>query len=67
MTYTYRGTKVEREWMPLAMANGVEDGNDETMGAWHRKYNPLYRRGIANRVLYRIGWWLGRRFGMGLA
>lgn len=55
MTHTYRGTQVQQEWMPLAMANGVEDGT----GGFSR-HEPLYRRGLANRVLYRIGWCLGR-------
>lgn len=64
MTFTYRGTKVEREWMPLAMANGVEDGRDTQ--PWLRKCNPLYRRGVANRALYRVGFWLGRYAGVTL-
>lgn len=58
MTVTYRGTKVTREWMPLALANGVEDGQPWPAGFRFR--DRLYRTGVANRVLYRVGWCLGR-------
>lgn len=58
MTYTYRGTRVAHAWMPRAMANGVEDGQPWPAGFRFR--DRLYRVGVKNRVLYRLGWFLGR-------
>lgn len=40
MTYTYLGTKEEREWIPLAMANGIADRRLGTIEGnlyrWHK-------------------------------
>ena len=53
MTYTDSGKKIKHDWMPLAMANGIE---------WSRKrkgqkdqFNNLYRHGFINRMLWLIG------------
>ena len=54
MIYTDNGTKVTWKWCPLAMANGVE------WGATQRRYEPLYRRHVVNRLLYAIGWAVGK-------
>ena len=54
MTYTDSGTRVTPDWMPLAMANGIE---------WSRlrrgrgdRFNNLYRRRLSiNAALWYVG------------
>ena len=61
MTHTYHGTKVTQEWLPLAMANGLED-RQWWNAQGRRKMEPLYTKLAprACRVLYHLGWTLGR-------
>ena len=55
MMNTYRGTRIEKEWMPLALANGLEDGRDR-----HAPKDGLYRVGILNKMLYAVGRFFGK-------
>ncbi len=58
MTHTDEGTKVPFDWMPLAFANGCETA------VRHPQAGQLYRYGIANRILFRLGFWWTRWFGL---
>ena len=53
MTYTDDGTKVPHEWMPQAMANGIEWAHDRRY--YKDRFDCLYRRGRMNQIL----WWVG--------
>lgn len=55
MTYTYLGNKVHHEWLPLAMANGVDDSHI-------LRIDGLYRWRLAplNACLYFLGRMVGR-------
>ena len=60
MTYTDNGHKVRSDTIPLAMANGIDSRiYQDVCGTVGLKQN-LYRRWFLERVLYRVGWWLGR-------
>jgi len=55
MTFTDCGTKVSWDWMPLAMANGIE------WAQRNRRFEALYRRRLSvNAALYAAGYWIGR-------
>jgi len=55
MTWTDCGTRVRWDWMPLAMANGVEWAQRE------KRFEALYRRRFSlNAVLYAAGYWFHR-------
>ena len=59
MTYTEQGTRVRREWMPEAMANGVEWAQQG------RRFEQLYRWRYSRHAfvcsfLYRCGFMLGK-------
>jgi len=55
LIYTYLGNRVSQEWMPLAMANGLEDARQGY------KLGNLYRwtRAPACAALYLVGKILG--------
>jgi len=56
MTYTEFGTQVSQEWMPLAVANGIEWSILRARKA--DRFDNLYRigdRGRINRFLWFIG------------
>lgn len=59
MTHTMCGRRVPWEWMPLAMANGIE------WAATERRYERLYRwpqhpRLVPCHLLYVLGWLVGK-------
>lgn len=56
MIHTYLGNKVSREWMPLSMANGIDDSHA------NRKMDNLYRWKLdpLNSALYKCGKILGK-------
>ena len=58
MLYTDNGTKVTWEWCPLAVANGLE-WSRERKGMADR-FDCLYRRGLANKLLWHVGALWGR-------
>ena len=54
MNYTDNGTKVKREWMPLAMANGVEWM--QLRRDYGDKFSCLYRnRASLNALMWYFG------------
>lgn len=53
MTYTDDGTKVPYDWMPQAMANGIEWA---TLRKSHKdRFDCLYRRGLRSKALWYLG------------
>jgi hypothetical protein len=53
MTFTMSGRRVPYEWMPLAMANGIE-WSLERRGMPDR-FDCLYKSGPANKMLWYVG------------
>lgn len=53
MSYTAEGRKINYDWMPAAIANGIEWGNSRA--GKPDRWDCLYRRGIANKILWHIG------------
>ena len=54
MTYTYHGTQIKHDWVPIAFANGAEDR------IIYPGFDQLYRRPWICRILYLLGWWFGK-------
>ena len=53
MQYTDEGTKIPQEWMPLAMANGIEWGIRRA--GFPDRFDCLYRQGFMNRLFWYCG------------
>lgn len=54
MTYTNQGTKIKQEWMPLAMANGIEWMSQRKEFA--DRFDCTYRnRRSLNALLWYVG------------
>lgn len=53
MIYTDTGKIVTQDFIPLAMANGIEWSNERK--GFKDRFNNLYRHGFLNRVLWFIG------------
>lgn len=60
MTFTDNGTRVPWEWMPQAMASGVECGSVR----WFRSLGNLYRfrRAPVRWTMFAFGFAVGRLF-----
>ena len=59
MTYTDCGTRVPWEWMPQAMASGVEHGTKKrTMHGLGNLYR--FRRAPVRYLMYSAGWLFGK-------
>ena len=53
MTYTDQGTKITQNWLPLALANGMEWSIQRA--GFADRFDCLYRHGVVNKVLWHIG------------
>jgi len=60
MTFTDNGTRVPWEWMPQAMASGVEHGAKRTMCGLGNLYRA--RRAPMRWAFYWVGWAVGQIF-----
>lgn len=54
--YTYMGQAVP-DFVPVAFWEGVMDAR---LLHWRLPFSQLYRHGLINRALYRLGWMVAR-------